>query len=219
MAFFEDETDTQTETPKPAFRRGVPPAEVTETPEVAPAKRANKYPGDCRNCGIRVGAEEGYIAKVGDKWLVEHKDCDQVAKPLVRETGQSKDLDTTFVVGEGRYTIQYANGEYKTLRVRRQDEDANFKPGCLIVSYLSGSNNDKDYTGFAHVEPNGGVRIWRKFSGNHELTEALKVLMGSADAAREAYAEQSGCCSLCGRTLTVPSSLHRGLGPECAKRV
>ena len=120
---------------------------------------------------------------------------------------------------EGRFTVQFENGDYKTIRVRRQDEDATFMPGRLVLSYLSGSDNDSDYTSFAHVDEGGNTRVWKKYRQNSSLIEALKVLVGSPTAAREAYAEQSGCCSRCGRTLTVPTSLHAGLGPECAKKV
>jgi len=49
---------------------------------------------------------------------------------------------------------------------------------------------------------------------------------GSTDEARqnflnlaEAHALSSGNCLACLRTLTVPASIHRGLGPDCAARL
>ena len=36
---------------------------------------------------------------------------------------------------------------------------------------------------------------------------------------REAYALLSSRCARCNRTLTVPASIHRGLGPECAQKM
>jgi hypothetical protein len=35
------------------------------------------------------------------------------------------------------------------------------------------------------------------------------------EAAGIAYAEMSKRCRRCGRVLTVPTSLHRGFGPDC----
>lgn len=35
----------------------------------------------------------------------------------------------------------------------------------------------------------------------------------------EAFGVAHGCCAVCGRTLTVPESVERGLGPVCAGRL
>jgi hypothetical protein len=208
MAYFiEEETETlSTPAPKPNFKRNNPAAPAN--------RRPNRYAGKCIKCGARVEAEAGYLAGSPGAWAAEHKDCNEVTAPAATAAATA-----TFAVAEGRYTVQFENGSYKTLRVRRQDEDADFMPGRLVVSFLSGSDNDRDYTSFGHVDDDGTTRIWKRYRQNTELVEALKVLIGSPTAAREAYAEQSGCCSRCGRTLTVPTSLHAGLGPECAKKV
>lgn len=209
MATFETETEAPA-APKPNFSKS--------NPNQAKPKRPNRYNAKCINCGERVAPEQGWLTGTPGNWGAEHKNCDDVAKPLAPERGQAK-TETTFVVPEGRYTIEFEDGSYKTLRVRRQDDDANFKPGALLLSYLSGSDNDSDYTSFGHVEDNGGVRVWTKHRQNTTLMEAVKVLMGSPDAAREAYAVRSERCSRCGRTLTVPASVHNGVGPECAKKM
>lgn len=206
MAYFIEE-DVETAAPaKPSFHRQA-------SGPLPGSRKPNRYPGKCIRCGRRVEADTGYLAGSPGAWAAEHKDCNEIEAPALAAAATSE-----FAVAEGRYTIQFENGTYKTLRVRRQDEDADFKPGLLLISFLSGSDNDRDYTSFAHVE-DGSTRVWKRYRQNTELVEALKVLIGSPTAAREAYAEQSGCCSRCGRTLTVPTSLHAGLGPECAKRV
>jgi hypothetical protein len=204
MAYFENETQTVTApAPRPNFQRNNPATQ---------SKRPNRYAGQCGKCGGRVEAGEGWLTGNPGNWGAEHVDCDATPAP-------SAPSSTTFPVPEGRYTVEFADGSYRTLRVRRQDEDSQFMPGKILLSYLAGSDNDRDYTSFANVDDRGGVKVWRKHQQNKSLTEALKVLMGSPDAAREAYAEASGCCSRCGRTLTVPASLHAGVGPECARKM
>jgi len=204
MAYFIDE-DVAPAAPaaKPNFTR-TPATTSTD-------RRPNRYGGKCTKCNVWVEAGAGYLTGRAGAWTTEHIECPSEAPVSINAH--------TFAVAEGRYTIQFETGGYKTLRVRRQDDDADFKPGLLLISFLSGSDNDRDYTSFAHVEADGTTRVWKKYRQSHDLVEALKVLIGSPTAAREAYAEQSGCCSRCGRTLTVPTSLHAGLGPECAKKV
>jgi hypothetical protein len=205
MAYFIDEdVAPAAPAPKPNFTRSNPHQ----------SKRPNRYAGKCVNCHGYVEAGAGWLTGNPGNWGCEHINCG-----MVEETPTAPAPASTFAVAEGRYTVQFENGSYKTLRVRRQDEDADFKPGLLLVSFLSGSDNDRDYTSFAHVEDDGTTRVWKRYRQSPDLVEALKVLIGAPTAAREAYAEQSGCCSRCGRTLTVPTSLHAGLGPECAKKV
>jgi hypothetical protein len=202
MATFETEIVETPMSPTPHFR--------TNPNSRQPQRRTNKFGGKCVNCYGWVEAGQGYLSNApsGGKWAVEHRDCsaDEGVTPM------------NFKVPEGRYTIQFEDGSYRTLRVRKQDDTDDFMPGKVLLSYLSGANNDSDYTSFAHVA-GSEVKIWKRHRHNHELIEAVKVLLDSPDRARESYAERSGCCSRCGRTLTVPTSLHAGLGPECAKKM
>lgn len=191
---------------------------------VTPEPRTNGYPGKCTGCGQWVEATKGLLSGSAGAWTVTHRagechspvdaDVEPVTKPVV--TAQP----VTFAVPEGRYTVEFENGDYRTLKVSKQDDDADFMPGRFILAFLSGSNNDRDYTRFAHVdEATGNVKPWRKYADNLELREAVRVLVGDPRGASQAYAEASSSCSRCGRSLTVPASLHAGLGPECAKKV
>jgi hypothetical protein len=140
------------------------------------------------------------------------------------------------VIPIGTYTIVNLNkmvddldeedNDYVTLRVKKatfiKDADK------LMVSYLMGSDNDTSYKGFAFVNPTG-IAVWSRFKSDSRIVQAAKVLWniaqheaGLTDAhelfleVAEAYAMRSGRCMRCGHTLTVPASLHRGLGPICA---
>ena len=223
---------------KPHFARGGSAPSST-------ARRANRYGAKCVTCGGWVNAEEGYLAKTADgRWAAEHilpcPDSDEAwSKRITDETREQFNvlqaaavakmtaaLDAppapkvapVFPIPDGRYTVSW-DDQYKTLRVRTQDETSDFMPGRAIIQHLTGSNNDADYTSFAHVDETGSVRIWKKHQTNGLLREAVKILLDSPQKAAESYAVESGTCSRCGRTLTVPASLNAGLGPECAKMV
>jgi hypothetical protein len=129
-------------------------------------------------------------------------------------------------VKPGTYTLVRSDGTYRTL----QFTTPKWADNKLTVAYLSGNDNECSYTGFAFVntDANGKlhVQMWSRYKGNLELRSDLDefLTLRSHDEAHklfldkaESYALESGSCMRCGRTLTVPASLHRGLGPECAK--
>lgn len=192
------------------------PVFTKNTAAPAPAfARTNQYAAECARCYEKVPAGQGSLSLEDGQWVVRHlNDClKQVVEPVPAPTTQQ------FKVPDGRYTVSFGDGSYKTLRVQTQALDADFMAGRTLLAYLSGASNDSDYTRFGHVTDDGSVVIWKKHRDNETLREAVKVLIGSPQAAALAYAEQSGCCARCGRTLTVPASLNMGYGPECAKRV
>lgn len=170
--------------------------------------------------GITKADEQGKARAEFDKfftWLkAQPKLTAQAAKPAAPV---QQAIEGTTPLIEGKFTVVFDDESYKTLRVRRQREDAKFMPGRMLVGHLTGSDNEADYTNVGHVAEDGRVVIWKKHQGNAKLAEAVRVLVGDPRAAAQAYAEHSGSCSKCGRTLTVPASLNAGLGPECAKKV
>ncbi len=178
----------------------------------------NKFGAKCVDCGAWVAEREGNTSKRDGKWEVRHNQpCPEQGAPA--PVADDAPVERSFKVPDGRYTVAW-DEHYKTLRVQTQDQFDDFMPGVTILKFLSGSNNDSDYTSFGHVDPRTGeVKVWRKHQANPHLREAVKVLLGDPKAASQAYAIESDSCSRCGRTLTVPASLHAGLGPECAKKV
>jgi hypothetical protein len=120
-------------------------------------------------------------------------------------------------IKDGYYTVQLADG-HVTLRVERQSDDAKFAPGAQVVARLIGSNNEGDYKGVAFVQPNGRLSVWTKHRQDARLGRALQVLAGDPKAAALGFARASGRCYICGRLLTEPESLDRGIGPVCASK-
>lgn len=127
------------------------------------------------------------------------------------------------VCPNGTFTVVLnERGEYRTIKLTDAPDTMGKPIGTQIASYLSGSDNEHDYTGFAFVS-GSKIGTWSKFKADSTLTRALTVLL-SADREKqidmgEAYAIESGRCFRCGRTLTVETSVKRGMGPICAGKM
>lgn len=127
-------------------------------------------------------------------------------------------------IPNGTYTVVFGSDDnYLTLQVA-DDFRADAKPGSQMLKYLRGADNDTDFEGCAFVTGQTLV-MWKRFRGGaleETMRRAIAILKnGTVEdrlTAMEAYAMRSGRCAACGRTLTVPTSLHRGLGPTCAEK-
>lgn len=151
----------------------------------------------------------------------------EASERITRAIGTLKDLKTTrptavvvvapvksapaFHVHPGVYTVVSTTGR-RTFKVEVQASDAKFAPGQVVVSFLSGQDNDGDYTGFAFLV-GSELRVWGKHKGATELLAHAALLVADPDAALV-----SKNCARCGRTLTTPESIAAGLGPECSKK-
>ena len=125
-------------------------------------------------------------------------------------------------VPDGTYTIKMIDGGWITIRLETQPDDAKFAAGQRLAGYLRGPNNTRDFENFAFV--NGtNISVWKRFRGvTDKYTDAVKLILGQPTRLpefRESYAIRSGRCAICGLPLTVPASLHRGVGPICAGRL
>jgi hypothetical protein len=120
---------------------------------------------------------------------------------------------------EGRYTIDRADGTWNTYQIE-DIKDGTFK-GKTIISVLVGSDNTRNYAGCAFFDRRLGIaRLWSRWFGKpvaDRFASDMQTLLGDPDGAMMDYALKSGRCARCGRVLTVPASLHRGVGPECAR--
>ena len=142
-------------------------------------------------------------------------------------------MESVLEAFSGTYTIvNKKSGEYRTFKVKRQKDDSKFAPGKRVVSLMTGSDNERSYTGFGFV--NGlSVTVWKKKRGGaHDhyanMVQAAFVLFivsGEEEptssfeyCGREYEVKLSKRCRRCDRKLTTPYSLKNGVGPECLKR-
>ena len=92
--------------------------------------------------------------------------------------------------------------------------------GKRIMSQLVGSDNENSYQGFAFINENDTIHIWRSKATDkrRKIAEIVRSLMLEGDASR--YADKvemklSKRCMRCNRKLTTPQSIEDGIGPIC----
>lgn len=62
----------------------------------------------------------------------------------------------------------------------------------------------------------GSQRPNQAYSG--KSMHAMSLIAENPEAASARYGQEIGVCGVCGRTLTDPDSIRRGIGPVCAER-
>lgn len=142
---------------------------------------------------------------------------------------------TQFMLGgDARFTLRSRRtGEHFTYRLNTpKDQPAGVRPTRYFLSVLTGPSNENNYTYAGTLDLDRldeGIRTTRgsRISSDAPSVKAfrwfLKTLLLSGEEGLAKFHEQAeffheGRCGCCGRTLTTPESVERGIGPECAKR-
>lgn len=129
-------------------------------------------------------------------------------------------IRTFLLAGRACFTLVSAKtGKRFTFEVRQVAEGA-WRYG---VAVLTGPNNETDFVhiGWLIVATDGHLVAQSK-KADDPLLAALAFLLRCVDAGSLPDAlefHHAGSCAACGRRLTTPESLARGLGPECAARL
>lgn len=204
-------------TGRPNFRK-------VEAAAAATPVRANKFAGTCTVCSTRVAEGAGSLDKVDGKWVTAHLpgQCPQESSYEAQAVAaQEVEVPAGFVkitaitgqtyVGlqPGVYTLSVGADGHRTFRVRVQGTEDDFAPGKTILEYLSGPDNDRDYTGFGFLN---GTRlaVWKKHQGNEALLADAKDFL--VDPSQALLAAK---CIRCNRNLTTPDSITAMMGPDC----
>lgn len=124
-------------------------------------------------------------------------------------------MSTQRSVPFGLYTVVDATGSHKTIKIESAAWATSVPAGSVVVSRL---NYSQDYTKFGFITPAGEIRRW-KVASDGDIAALQALLTGDYESYGLAYALESSRCWRCNRTLTVPASIHRGLGPDCAQIV
>ena len=126
--------------------------------------------------------------------------------------------------GNATFTLRsLKTGMRYTYKVRVKKEDLDTPDPTYFVNLLRGADNTKDFA-YMGVLRNTGQFNFTSASRMTRGAPAAKALLWFLDAMRcerdvlgqtlEVWHE--GRCGCCGRLLTVPESVLKGLGPECA---
>ncbi len=128
------------------------------------------------------------------------------------------DLDTfDLKTHNGTLTVENPEtGGHRTLRIRTQPKDSKFAPGERVAALLTGPDNTGDFRGFAFVNADGSVALWRK-----KRTPAFETYVDMLQRPK-LWAETRGIryhvegrCRVCNRKLTTVESVTLGIGPKC----
>lgn len=130
-------------------------------------------------------------------------------------------LTTDFILaGNAIFTVSsdMIKGSHYTYRVRLvhfEDDDRDW----YFADLLTGPDNTRNYTYLGRVDASSGEFLRTSKSpapgvGSATLAAVLRVIWegGSLGGAEVKHA---GKCGRCGRLLTDPESLERGIGPVC----
>ena len=121
-------------------------------------------------------------------------------------------------IPSGRYTLIYPNAQYRTLRIKIVSK------GNLEGRTILSLKNGIEYIGCGFLDRNNHINFWRRFREANPPERLQRIQLAIDRVAQDpmkagmAFAMTEKCCSRCGRELSVPASLYRGLGPECAQK-
>jgi len=131
---------------------------------------------------------------------------------------------TFALAGKARLTlVSVKTGTRFTFRIKAKKVAKGEAPTPpWFVSVLTGRNNNDDYTFLGTIFEDGVTyRHGRKSTVTSEASSAKGfawawsfIAKGELPPGCEVWHE--GKCGRCGLALTVPESIARGLGPECA---
>jgi hypothetical protein len=148
---------------------------------------------------------------------------------------------TFMLAGNATFTVESKRtGKRLTFKLRRPDDKRSgwvdsrgrhwpTTRKAIWVSVLTGPNNDSDYVYLGTMwedaekityDVGRKSRIAADAPSQQAAMWLAKMLNGPVEALEaQANVYHAGRCGRCGRTLTVPSSIESGLGPECAGKV
>lgn len=129
----------------------------------------------------------------------------------------AKEIKDYMLAGNATVTMSglKARYTYKVSRAKNQEPGA---APLYFVALLSGPDNESDYTYMGVL--NGTLKLTKKsaFKDDSIPVRAFRYVWAHVSAGNlppQAEVRHEGSCGRCGRKLTTPESIDRGIGPEC----
>lgn len=125
------------------------------------------------------------------------------------------------LAGNATITLQSGKtGKHFTYKIKQHKEDK----GLYFVRLLVGDNNERDYRYigcyYAESRQFHPAKQWATIctASCPPSVRAIKFLFERLyNPPEQLIVYHEGKCARCGRPLTTPESIERGLGPECCK--
>lgn len=131
-----------------------------------------------------------------------------------------------FFGGNATFTMDNGSGEHYTFRIRQSKDNPRFAgPSPHFVMLLTGTDNEYSFTYLGKVDVFGNFSLTHASKMKMDSTPVkvfcwvMKHVMGDNLIPAHYNLRHSGKCGCCGRKLTHPESLTRGIGPECWGRI
>lgn len=130
---------------------------------------------------------------------------------------KSEHIRTFIMAGKALFTLESSTTgvryTYKVTKLKRAN--------VWFVHLLTGPDNENSYAYLAYFNDDIKLKLSNKSKLNWESkpVQAFDYLLRHIDAVPDKLKVYHSCkCGRCGRTLTTPESIERGIGPECYKR-
>jgi hypothetical protein len=130
--------------------------------------------------------------------------------------------------GHARLTLEsLKTGTHFTYQVNRAKNYDGTPANRWFVAVLNGPDNESDYAyiGLLDTRFNGTefrMTAKSRFGEDANCVKAWKYFWNHVERGvlpDNLVVRHEGRCGRCGRTLTVPESIDRGIGPECATKM
>lgn len=124
--------------------------------------------------------------------------------------------------GHGRFTlVSTSTGTRFTFRASTPREVREGRPTPIFLSLLRGPDNSADYTFLGTLWPDGyrhgaRSRVTKDAPSARGLDWFMRTCLFGNDIPAGLEVWHEGSCCRCGRALTDPESIARGVGPVCA---
>ncbi len=150
-----------------------------------------------------------------------------VAFDMTGRLATTNDVQTYITAGNATITLRSnISGKRYTYRIKAMERNdgtvAALPERSYFISLLTGPDNDGDFTYIGILTPQLNMRLTPKSKLPQESSpvQAFRFLLlciskGEMPGAFEVW--HAGKCGRCGRKLTVPESVERGIGPDCAE--
>lgn len=133
---------------------------------------------------------------------------------------KNTDIKKFLFAGNATLTIESsATGKHYTYKVKKHKE-----ADIYFVSLLNGPSNESDYAYVGIIKNDKKVftltaksRYTKDATSVKAFTYFFNLVKGNKSL-NKLKVYHSGSCGRCGRKLTTPESIKRGLGPFCAKQ-